>query len=79
MENEEVFGVYYLEYFYYWRKNDMNVGDKVKMNGKYYVSPINREKIFTIAAEPKMIFGKLYVWLHGCRGCYAMGGLDLVR
>lgn len=57
----------------------MNVGDKVKMNGKYYVSPINREKIFTIAAEPKMIFGKLYVWLHGCRGCYAMGGLDLVR
>lgn len=60
-------------------KNDMNVGDKVKMNGKYYVSPINREKIFIIAAEPKMIFGKLYVWLHGCRGCYAMDGLDLVR
>lgn len=57
----------------------MNVGDKVKMNGKYYVSTANRGKIFTIIAEPKMVFGKLCVWLSGCRGCYVADGLDLVE
>lgn len=57
----------------------LNVGDKVKMNDKYYVSDVNKEKIFTVKAGPQEVGGSLCVWLEGYRGCYAVDGLSKVN
>ena len=46
-------------------------GDKVIMNGKYYVSEKNKGKKFTVVTEPTEVCGTLSVWLDGFRGCYA--------
>lgn len=56
----------------------LNIGDKVKMNGKYFVADDNKGRIFSVAAEPKFVFGKLCVWLQGYRGCYLVDGLERV-
>lgn len=56
----------------------LKAGDKVKMNGKYYVSAQNEERVFTVKAGPQEICGTLSVWLEGFRGCYAVDGLDKV-
>lgn len=56
----------------------MKIGDKVRMNNKYYVSEDNKDKTFTIAIPPKMVYGKLCVWLREYRGCYAADGLEVV-
>ncbi len=57
----------------------LKIGDKVKMNGKYYVSEQNKEKVFTINAEPREVCGTLSVWLEGFKGCYAADGLEKVE
>lgn len=56
----------------------MNIGDKVVMNDKYHVSDENKKKVWTVRSEPRMICGKLCVWLEGYVGCYAMDGLTVV-
>ena len=53
-------------------------GDKVIMNGKYYVSEKNKGKKFTVVTEPTEVCGTLSVWLDGFRGCYAVDGLAKV-
>ena len=56
----------------------LKVGDRVKMNGRYYVPASNREKVFRVIAGPQEICGQSCVWLEGYRGCYAEDGLDKV-
>lgn len=46
-------------------------GDKVIMNGKYYVSEKNKDKEFIVTTEPAEVCGTLSVWLEGFRGCYS--------
>ena len=57
----------------------LNIGDKVKMNGKYYVSEKNKEKIWTVQSEPWEVCGTVVVKLEGKSGGYAVDGLDLVE
>ena len=57
----------------------LKIGDKVKMNNKYYVSEQNKEKVFTVKTEPQEVCGTLSVWLDGFRGCYAVDGLSKVQ
>lgn len=57
----------------------LKIGDKVKMNGKYYVSEQNKEKIFTVKSEPYEVCGTMSVLLEGFRGCYAADGLEKVE
>lgn len=57
----------------------LKIGDKVKMNNKYYVSEQNKEKVFTVKTEPQEVCGTLSVWLDGFRGCYAVDGLTKVE
>lgn len=56
----------------------LEIGDKVIMNDKYYVSEKNREKVFTVKSEPQEVCGTLSVWLEDYRGCYAVDGLTRV-
>lgn len=56
----------------------IKIGDKVKMNGKYYVSEQNKRKVFTVKSEPQEVCGTLSVWLEGYKGCYAVDGLKKV-
>lgn len=53
-------------------------GDKVIMNGKYYVSEKNKDKEFIVTTEPAEVCGTLSVWLEVFRGCYAVDGLTKV-
>ena len=52
-------------------------GSLVKMNDKYRVSDVNKEKTCEVITDPQMVCGKLCVWVKGYRGCYAVDGLDL--
>ena len=45
----------------------LKIGDKVKMNNKYHVSDVNKDKIFIIRTEPQEVCGTLCVWLEGYR------------
>ena len=56
----------------------MKIGDKVRMNNKYYVSEDNKNKTFTIVIPPKMVCGVMCVWMKEYRGCYAADGLEVV-
>lgn len=56
----------------------LSIGDKVRMNGKYFVADDNKGRIFSVVAEPKFVFGKLCVWLQGYRGCYLVDGLERI-
>lgn len=42
----------------------LNIGDKVKMNDKYYVNEKNRKKEFIVKTKPIVIEGKMLVWLE---------------
>lgn len=55
------------------------VGDKVKMNSKYYVSAENKAKVWTVQSEPWEVCGSLVVKLKGKSGGYAVDGLELVE
>lgn len=54
-------------------------GDKVRMNGKYFVAQANKKKIWTVRTGPWMCGGTLVVALEGNAGGYAADGLDLVE
>ena len=56
----------------------LQIGDKVKMNDKYYVSDANKEKVFTVKTEQQEVGGIICVWLEGFHGCYAVDGLSKV-
>lgn len=60
-------------------KNNINKGDFVVMNNKYYVANHNLGRVFRVKTEPQKVCGTLSVWLDGYTGCYAVDGLDLVR
>jgi len=57
----------------------VKAGDKVVMNDKYYVSEVNKNKIWTVRGEPKKICGEWAVFLEDYIGCYAMDGLTVVQ
>lgn len=56
----------------------LKIGDKVKMNNKYYVNEKNKDKIFTVRANPQKIGGTLVAWLEDYKGCYAVDGLTKI-
>lgn len=56
----------------------LKVGDRVKMNDRYYVHEDNKGKVFRVIAGPQEVGGQSCVWLEGYRGCYAEDGLDKV-
>lgn len=57
----------------------LEIGDKVIMNDKYYVSQQNKNKIFTVKTKPQNICGTISVWLEGFKGCYAVDGLTKTK
>lgn len=57
----------------------MKIGDKVVMNGKYYVSEENKNKVWTVRSEPWECCGQHVVLLEGKSGGYAVDGLDIVE
>ena len=57
----------------------MKIGDKVVMNGKYYVSEENKNKVWTVRSEPWKCSGTLVALLEGRSGGYAVDGLDIVE
>lgn len=56
----------------------LKIGDKVKMNNRYYVSNENKDKIWVVRSEPWNVCGTMVVKLEGKAGSYAVDGLDLV-
>ena len=42
----------------------MKIGDKVVMNGKYYVSEENKNKVWTVRSEPWKCSGTLVVLIR---------------
>ena len=56
----------------------LKVGDRVKMNDRYYVHEDNKGTVFRVIAGPQEVGGQSCVWLEGYRGCYAEDGLDKV-
>lgn len=56
----------------------IQVGSKVKMNDKYYVSEKNRNKVFEVISEPWNLCGTMVVKLEDLAGCYALDGLTEV-
>lgn len=61
-----------------WR-DEMKIGDMVKMNGKYVVSDNNRDKVFVVRSRPFDICGTECVLLKGYSGGYAVDGLDIAE
>lgn len=57
----------------------IKVGSKVKMNDKYYVSQVNKSKVWVVVSEPWNLCGTMVVQLEGKSGGYALDGLDLVE
>lgn len=80
MENENLYAAlnFCRNYAKCWEEVMLQIGDKVKMNDKYYVSDKNKERVFTVKTEPQEVGGTLCVWLEGYRGCYAVDGLSKV-
>lgn len=56
----------------------LEIGDKVVMNDRYYVSAKNKGKIWEVASDPWDVCGTLVVMLKGYRGGYALDGLKKV-
>jgi hypothetical protein len=57
----------------------LEVGSKVVMNDKYWVSEKNKGKVFTVIAGPKEVCGIPCVWMDGFSSCYAVDGLEEVE
>lgn len=53
----------------------ITVGDKVKMNDKYWVSEKNKDVEWSVKSEVFEISGTACVMLEGYRGGYAVDGL----
>lgn len=58
---------------------DLEIGDKVKMNGKYSVSDKDKNRVWTVCSDPMGIGDKRYIRLKGKTGGYPIDGLDLVE
>lgn len=58
---------------------NIQYGDKVMLNDKYYVSQSNKDKVFTVTSDPYECRGSTVVTLDGIDGCYALDGLLLVE
>lgn len=58
---------------------DIQYGDKVMLNDKYYVIQSNKDKVFTVTSDPYECHGATVVTLEGINGCYAVDGLSLVE
>lgn len=56
----------------------LEIGDKVIMNDKYYVSEENNKKIWTVRSKPWNVCGKDVILLEGKSGGYAVDGLIAV-
>ena len=59
--------------------DNLKIGDKVVMNGKYYVSEADKDKVWTVRTEPWLASGTMIVALEGKAGGYAVDGLDKVE
>ena len=57
----------------------MKIGDKVVMNGKYYVSEENKNKVWTVCSEPWKCRRTACRLLEGRSGGCAVDGLDIVE
>lgn len=57
----------------------MNIGDRVTMNDKYYVSDVNQDKVFVVRSQPFDICGTECVMLEGYSGGYAVDGFNVVK
>lgn len=57
----------------------LKVGDQVIMNGKYFVAPKHKGRIFTVATEPRNLYGMQMVHLAEKPGCYAVDGLTKIQ
>ena len=58
---------------------DIQCGDKVMLNDKYYVKQSDEDKVFTVTSDPYECHGATVVTLEGENGCYAVDGLSLVE
>lgn len=58
---------------------DIQYGDKVILNDKYYVSEPNKGKVFTVISDPYECCGSMVVKLDGIVSCYAVDGLSIVE
>lgn len=54
----------------------IQVGDKVKFNGKYEDCKQYGDREYTVR-DVGIIGGEMVVWLHGLSGCFAEDGLNL--
>lgn len=54
-------------------------GDKVIMNGKYYVAEHNKDRIFTVIEEPQPATCLGGVWLSEYPFCYSADGLTKIE
>lgn len=60
-------------------KGKLNIGDKVIMNDKYFVSEKNKERVFEVISNPQDICGTECVFLKYYVGAYAADGLTKVE
>lgn len=60
-------------------QKNLQPGDKVIMNTKYYVSPENRGKVWKVRSDPWFVGETAVVLLCGRAGGYAVDGLDKVE
>ena len=58
---------------------NLEIGDKVKMNGKCSVSNKDKNKVWIVCSNPVYVGDKVYIRLKGKTGGYAIDGLDLVE
>lgn len=54
-------------------------GDKVIMNGNYYVGEADKGKVWVVLSEPWELCGMEVVLLEGKCGSYATDGLTVVN
>lgn len=58
---------------------NLEIGDKVIMNDKYWVSAENKGIVWTVGSNPWECCGTVVVKLEGKAGGYAVNGLDLIN
>lgn len=58
--------------------SNLKIGDKVIMNGNYYVPSENRGVVFTIISKPFEVCGTTLVKLKDRSGGYAVDGLTKI-
>ena len=61
------------------KKQAIKKGDIVKMNDKYWVSEVNKERVFEVMSDPWNLCGCMCVLLDKIKGGYAVDGLTKVE